>query len=73
MYMFQSLKSFKIKALCTKSETLKRLCPIELINCSLFCHENIYTLLRRDLTFRRLAISEKLPNLISITISFSIV
>ena len=28
--MFQSLKSFKIKALCTKSETLKRLCPIEL-------------------------------------------
>ena len=62
MYMFQSLKSFKIKALCTKSETLKR-----------FCHENIYTLLRRDLTFRRLAISEKLPNLISITISFSIV
>jgi|GEM_PF-3240502 len=35
MYMFQSLKSFKIKALCTKSETLKRLCPIELINCNL--------------------------------------
>ena len=33
--MFQSLKSFKIKALCTKSETLKRLCPIELINCNL--------------------------------------
>ena len=30
MYMFQFLKSFKIKALCTKSETLKRLCPIEL-------------------------------------------
>lgn len=37
MYMFQSLKSFKIKALCTKSETLKRLCPIEFIIAKTIC------------------------------------
>ena len=48
MYMFQSLKSFKIKALCTKSETLKRLCPIELINCNLKTQHEYYRIINKN-------------------------